>query len=67
MRRVSDDQIRAAYAEHGSVHKAGAALGIHAASLHERASKLGIVMTTALYATCVIACALLWRWAWRTR
>lgn len=42
-RRVTDKQIRDAYAEHGSVHRAGEALGIHGGSFHERAAKLGIV------------------------
>ncbi|HQM37603.1 MAG TPA: hypothetical protein PLN64_01645 [Candidatus Bipolaricaulis anaerobius] len=39
--KATDEQILAAYAEHGSVDKAGAALGMCGASVHSRLVKLG--------------------------
>lgn len=40
--RATDEQIAAAYAEHGSVHKAGRALNMRGGSVHERLVKLGL-------------------------
>lgn len=40
--RVSDEQIKQAYAIHGSVWKAGEALGLCGQSIHERLIKLGV-------------------------
>jgi Holliday junction resolvase len=40
--RVSDESIASAYAELGSVKAAGARLGIHGSSVHERLVKLGL-------------------------
>lgn len=42
-RRVSDEAVLAAYAEHKSVHKAGRALGIRGGSIHERLVRLGAI------------------------
>jgi hypothetical protein len=39
--RFTDAEILAAYKQHGSVHKAGQALGCNGSSLHERLVKLG--------------------------
>jgi Holliday junction resolvase len=41
-KRVSDEDLVAAYLETGSVHKAGARVGLHGASAHERLVRLGV-------------------------